>query len=77
MCQKESRGSNDSKRGKERDKEWRQRGRQARLRRISPSSITLNRKVIDYERRAEQGKAEHRVVTLACMQITRDMLILP
>lgn len=60
-----------------RERERRQYGRQACLHCISPSSITLNRKVIDYEARAERGRAEQRAVTPACMQTTLDMLIRP
>lgn len=62
---------------RESGRERRQYGRQACLHSISSSSITLNRKVIDYEMRAEQGRAEQRAVTPACMQTTLDMLILP
>ncbi len=71
MCEKESGGSKDSKRERER-----QYGRQACLHSISPSSITLNGKVIDYETRAERCRAEQRAVAPACMQTTLDMLIL-
>lgn len=75
MCEKESRGLERERKG--RGRERRQYGRQACLHSISPSSITLNRKVIDYETRAEQGRAERRAVTPARMQTTLDMLILP
>lgn len=60
-CARKSRGGKDSERGRER----RRCGQEACLHCTSPSSITLNRKVIDYETRAGRGWAVQWLL-LAC-----------
>lgn len=61
----------------DREGRGRWRARRACLHCVSPSSITLNRKVIDYGTRAEGAGAEYSAPTPACMHTTPDMLTLP